>query len=168
MGVGKQIQFAAWGAAIVANLLGTLCYSARAENDPRLDFKNTTPFRNPGAKLVFMLTTGFEDLVEVKLCLEDVKAVKTSGHVEDVILLVRGRGVQVLGKPGGVLIRPPEIVRLVREVKAAGVPIIASADSMREQQISFADLDPKPTHLVDDSAALMADLVSKSYEVIRY
>jgi hypothetical protein len=168
MGIGKQVRFAAWGVAIVANLSGTLCYSGRVENDTRLDFKNTTPLRNPSAKLVFMLTTGFDDLVEVKLCLEDVKAVKTSGHVEDVILLVRGRGVQVLGKPGGVLIRPPEIVKLVREVKAAGVPIIASADSMREQQISFADLDPKPTHLVDDSAAFMADLVSKSYEVIRY
>lgn len=33
MGIGKQVRFAAWGVAIVANLSGTLCYSGRVEND---------------------------------------------------------------------------------------------------------------------------------------
>lgn len=168
MDICKHGRFAARGLAIAGTLVGIFCISGRADNDQVLSFKTNTAVRNPSAKVVFMLTTGFEDLVEVKLCLEDVKAVKTSGHVEDVILLVRGRGVQVLGDHGKLLARPPEIVRLAREVKAAGVPIIASTDSMKEQQLSFVDLDPKPTHMVDDSAALMAELVSKSYEVIRY
>jgi hypothetical protein len=57
---------------------------------------------------------------------------------------------------------------LAREVKASGVPIIASTDALKQQHISIASLDPKPTNLVDDSATLMAELVSKSYQVIRY
>jgi len=133
-----------------------------------VDLKNGTLVRNPSGKLVFMLTTGFEDLLEVRLCLEDIKAAKTSGYVEDVVWLVRGRGVDALGKPQGVLTRPADIVRLAREVKAADVRIIASTEALKEQQISVATLDPKPTDLVDDSAAVMSELVSKSYQVIRY
>jgi hypothetical protein len=115
-----------------------------------------------------MLTSGFEDLEEVRLCLEDIKAVKRSGYLEDVIWLVRGRGVDALGAPQGVLARPPEIISLAREVKAAGVRIIASSDALKQQKISLPTLDPKPTDFVDDSATLMAELVSQRYQVIRY
>jgi hypothetical protein len=126
------------------------------------------PVRNPNAKVVFMLTTGFEDPLEVKLCLEDIKAAKASGYLEDVIWLVRGRGVDALGKPEGVLTRAPDIIRLARDVKASGVRIIVSTGALKQQQISVANMDPKATDLVDNSALLMADLVSQGYQVIRY
>ena len=114
-----------------------------------------------------MLTTGSEDLVEVKLCLEDIRAAKRSGYLEEVIWFVRGRGVDALGATEGIL-RPPEIIALAREVKAAGVRIIASTEALKQQKISLANLDPQPTDLVDDSATLMAELVSQKHQVIRY
>ncbi len=115
-----------------------------------------------------MLTSGFEDLPEVKLCLEDIKQAKASGYLEDVIWLVRGRGVDALGRPEGVLTRPAEIIQLAREVKASGVRIIVSTDALRQQQISAANLDPKATDLADNPSTLMVELVARGYQVIRY
>jgi hypothetical protein len=148
--------------------LAILASAAPTTGKAEVNANHDTSVRNTGGKLVFMLTTGFEDLEEVRLCLQDIKAAKASGYMEDVIWLVRGRGVDALGSPEGVLARPPEIVKLAREVKATGVPIIASADALKQQHISIASLDPKPTDVVEDSATLMVDLVSKSYHVIRY
>jgi hypothetical protein len=73
--------------ATLAFLASPGCRSGRAEVNPK---------HGTGGKLVFMLTTGFEDLEEVRLCLQDIKAAKASGHIEDVIWLVRGRGVDSL------------------------------------------------------------------------
>ena len=115
-----------------------------------------------------MLTSGFEDLPEVKLCLEDIKQAKASVYLEDVIWLVRGRGVDALGRPEGVLTRPAEIIQLAREVKASGVRIIVSTDALRQQQISAANLDPKATDLADNPSTLMVELVARGYQVIRY
>jgi uncharacterized protein len=154
--------------AALAFLVGNSSGSGRAQNE-RVNLQNGTPVRtSPRGKLVFMLTTGFEDLVEVKLCLEDIKASQKSGYLEDLIWLVRGRGVDALGTAEGVLTRPPEIVSLAREVKAAGVRIIASSDAVKQQKIPLAKLDPKPTDLVDDSGTLLAELVSQNYQIIRY
>lgn len=126
------------------------------------------PVSNANGKLVFMLTTGFNDLSEVRLCLEDVKAAKASGYLEDVIWLVRGRGVDALGTAEGVLTRPAEIIQLAREVKASGVRVIVSTEALQQQQIPVASLDPTATDLVDNTSLLMAELVSKGYQVIRY
>ena len=46
MGLGKQVQFASWGVALVASLSG-LGYSERAENDPRLISRTPRPFGTP-------------------------------------------------------------------------------------------------------------------------
>jgi intracellular sulfur oxidation DsrE/DsrF family protein len=158
------------GSALVALaiLVGTGDTPGNAQGERTESFKNGKPVLSPNGKLVFMLTTGFEDLWEVRMCLEDVKTAKASGYMEDVIWLVRGRGVEVLGRPEGVLTRPSQIVRLAREVKASGVRIIAATDALKQQQIPVANLDPKATELVDNPAMLMADLVSKGYQVIRY
>ena len=154
--------------ATLVLVMSTSCTSGKAQDQRVIYLKSGTSVRNPSGKLVFMLTTGFEDLLEVRLCLEDIKAATTSGYVEDVVWLVKGRGVDARGKPQGVLTRPAEIIRLARDVKAAGVRIIASTDALNQQQISIVTLDPKPTDLVDDSATVMSELVSKSYQVIRY
>jgi hypothetical protein len=152
----------------VAILAGSGSIPGKAQGDPSKSFKNGKSVRNPNGKLVFMLTTGFEDLLEVRLCLEDIEAAKASGHLEDVIWLVRGRGVDALGRPDGVLTRPPVIIQLAREVKASGVRIIVSTEALQEQQILVASLDPSATDLVDNTAMLMAELVSQGYQVIRY
>ena len=152
----------------IAILVGSAGSRGNAQGARPESSKNGRPGRNPNGKLVFMLTTGFEDLLEVKLCLEDVKQAKASGYLEDVIWLVRGRGVDALGKPGGVLTRPAEIIQLAREVKASGVRIIVSAAALKQQQIAVGNVDPKATDLVDDPAMLLAELVAKGYQVIRY
>jgi hypothetical protein len=99
---------------------------------------------------------------------QNIKAAKASGYLEDVIWLVRGRGVDALGRPERVLTRPPVIIQLAREVKASGVRIIVSTEALRQQQIPVASLDPTGTDLVDNTAMLMAELVSRGYQVIRY
>ena len=158
------------GSALIAVVIlaGTSSIPGNAQGDPSESFKNGKSVHNPNGKLVFMLTTGFEDLSEMRLCLEDIKAAKTSGYLEDVIWLVRGRGVDALGRPEGVLTRPPVIIQLAREVKASGVRIIVSTEALQQQQIPVAGLDPTATDLVDNTAMLMAELVSQGYQVIRY
>ena len=158
------------GSALIAVsiLAGYGSIPGNAQGDPSESLKNGKSVRNPNGKLVFMLTTGFEDLSEVRLCLEDIKAAKASGYLEDVIWLVRGRGVDALGRPEGVLTRPPVIIQLARDVKASGVRIIVSTEALQQQQIPVAGLDPTATDLVDNTAMLMTELVSQGYQVIRY
>jgi len=158
------------GAALVALaiLAASGGASRKAQAERAVSFKSSEPVSHASGKLVFMLTTGFEDLSEVGLCLEDVKAAKASGYLEDVILLVRGRGVDAMGSAEGVLTRPDSIIQLAREVKASGVRIIVSTESLQQQQISAAGLDPTATDLVDNTTMLIAELVSKGYQVIRY
>jgi hypothetical protein len=158
------------GSALIAVVIlaGSSSIPGNEQGDPSESFKNGKSVHNPNGKLVFMLTTGFEDLSEMRLCLEDIRAAKTSGYLEDVIWLVRGRGVDALGRPEGVLTRPPVIIQLAREVKASGVRIIVSTEALQQQQIPVAGLDPTATDLVDNTAMLMAELVSQGYQVIRY
>ncbi len=121
--------------------------------------------RNPHAGLVFMLTTGFEDLREVELCLSDVNAAKTSGNLADVTLIVRGRGVDALSN---LKWRPPQITKLAHELKASGVRIVASDSELKEDGLSTAQMDPQPSEVVPDAAARMVEFVSQGYQVIRY
>jgi hypothetical protein len=115
--------------------------------------------------LVFMLTTGFEDLREVELCLSDVKAAKALGDLADVTLILRGRGVDALANLNG---RPEQITNLIHEVKASGVHIIASGSELKQDGLSNAHMDPEPSELVPDAAARMIEFVSRGYQVIRY
>ena len=158
------------GSALVALtiLAGSGGTPGNARGDSSGSFKNGKSVHNPNGKLVFMLTTGFEDLWEVRLCLADIKAAKASGYVEEVIWLVRGRGVDALASAEGALTRPPVIIQLAREVKASGVRVIVSTEALQQQQIPVASLDPTATDLVDNTAMLMAELVSQGYQVIRY
>jgi intracellular sulfur oxidation DsrE/DsrF family protein len=121
--------------------------------------------RDPHVGLVFMLTTGFEDLREVELCLSDVKMAKASGDLADVTLIVRGRGVDALTNSNG---RPAQIARLVHELKASGVHIIASDSELAQDGLSSAHMDPAPNELVPDAATRMIEFVSLGYQVIRY
>ena len=152
----------------LAILAGSGATSGNAQAERAESFKSSQLAGNANGKLVFVLTTGFEELSEVRLCLEDVKAAKASGYLEDVIWLVRGRGVDALGRAEGVLTRPAGIIQLAREVKASGVRVIVSTEALQQQQIPVASLDPTATDLVDNTAMLMVELVSEGYQVIRY
>jgi hypothetical protein len=163
---GRVVVGFAWG--LLAILTSSCGVPGKAQAERVGSFKVGERVGNATGRLVFMLTTGYEDLWEVRLCLEDIKAAKASGYMEDVIWLVRGRGVDVLGEPEGVLRRPSVIIQLAREVKASGVRVIVSTEALQQQKIPVARLDPTATELVDDTARLMVELVSQGYEVIRY
>jgi hypothetical protein len=121
--------------------------------------------RDPHVRLVFMLTTGFEDLREVELCLSDVKVAKASGDLADVTLIVRGRGLDALANLNG---RPAQIAQLAHDLKASGVHIIASDSELKQNGLSTAQMDPEPSELVPDADAQMIAFVSRGYQVIRY
>ncbi len=116
-------------------------------------------------KLVILMTTGMEDLRELNLCLGDTNAVKASGHLEDVIWIAQGRGVDSLADASG---RTPEIVQMVRKMRASGVHMIVSGPALAQYGFAAASLDPKPDEIVPDAAARMAELISQGYQVIRY
>jgi hypothetical protein len=121
--------------------------------------------RNPHVGLVFILTTGFEHLREVELCLSDVKVAKASRDLADVTLIVRGRGADALSNSNG---RPTQITRLVHELKASGVHIIAPDSELEQDRLSSAHMDLEPNELVPDAAARMIEFVSLGCQVIHY
>jgi intracellular sulfur oxidation DsrE/DsrF family protein len=150
-------------AVLFANRIGGLVGAPTGDLDSVVNAGEQA--RDPHVGLVFMLTTGFEDLREVELCLSDVKVAKASGNLADVTLIVRGRGVDALTNLNG---RPAQIAKLAHEVKASGVRIIASNNELKQDGLSTAHMDPEPTELVPDAAARMVEFVSRGYQVIRY
>ena len=121
--------------------------------------------RDAHVGLAFMLTTGFEDLREVELCLSDVIVAKTSGDLADVTLILRGRGVDALTNLNG---RPAQISKLIHEVKTSGVHIIASQGELKKDGLAGAAMDPEPDEQVPDAAVQMVEYISRGYHVIRY
>jgi hypothetical protein len=120
---------------------------------------------NSHGGLVFILTTGFEDIREVEQCLYDVKVAKASGYLANVTLIVRGRGVDALTDSN---VRPAQIANFARDAKASGVRIIASKNELDQANAPTAHMDPVPTEIVPDAAATMAELASKGYQIVRY
>lgn len=121
--------------------------------------------RHPRGRLVLMLTTGIEDVREMALSLEDAKAAKDSGYLEDVIWIARDRGVEALGS---LRARPTEMVQLERAAKASGVRIIVSGAALKQYGVPADRLDPKPDEIVPDAVVRLAELISQGYQVIRY
>ena len=119
---------------------------------------------NSHVGLVFVLTTGFEDVREVEQCLRDVKLAKESGYVSDVTLIVQGRGLDALTNLNA---SPPQITELAREVKASGVHIIVSDDGIDRDEAG-GYLDIAPSELVSNGGARIAELASRGYQIIRY
>jgi hypothetical protein len=120
---------------------------------------------NSHAGLVFILTTGFEDIREVEQCLYDVKVAKASGYLGNVTLIVRGHGVDALTDSN---VRPLQIANLARDAKVSGVRIIASKNELDQASAPSAQMDPVPTEIVPDAATTMAKLVSKGYQILHY
>jgi hypothetical protein len=150
-------------AVLFANRIGSLV-GARTET---LNSVVNAPeqARNPHVRLVFMLTTGFEDPREVELCLSDVKVEKASGDLADVTLIVRGRGLDALSNSNG---RPAQITKLVHELKASGVHIITPDSELEQDKLSSAHMELEPNELVPDAAARKIEFVSLGCQVIRY
>jgi hypothetical protein len=87
---------------------------------------------------------------------------------EQTTFMIDGRGMDALGIAEGVPTRPPVTMQLARVVKASDIRVIVSKEALQQQQIPSPSWDPTATDMVDNTAVLMAELVSRGHQVTRY
>ncbi len=117
-------------------------------------------------KLVVVLTTGLEDLQTVNMAIRHAGAAKKSGYLEDVVLLVYGRGVQVFAKE--ITAKPPQIGKTIQEAKEAGVHIMICAEALKKFNIPQDQLEPGVEEVVPNAIIKLSELVSQGYQVLKY
>jgi|GEM_PF-2722938 len=116
-------------------------------------------------KLVFVSTTGLEDLGTLSSAFRHAKAAKVSGHLSDVVWLTYGRAVVALDPT--VKAVPDSIRKEAQEAKAAGVRLVACGSALEKFGIDRNKLQPQ-AEVVDNGVTELARLVAEGYQVIRY
>jgi hypothetical protein len=119
-------------------------------------------------KLLVVLTTGMDDMQTLNMALRHSKMAKESGYLDDVVLLVYGRGIMAFNGAMGPSGRPAQIATMARDAQRAGVRIILCRNSIEQMGIAMDKLDPKPDEIVPFGIVKLSELVSQGYQVIRY
>jgi hypothetical protein len=161
----ERIQFLALPLLVVVAMALLLASIMRAEPLRSPAPVNAASENSPN-KLVFLLTTGLEDVHALDMVLQYATAAKKSGDLSDVVLLADGRGVEVLD--GHLRARPEQTGMLARRAKAAGVRFVVAEGGLKDYGLAAADLDPKPDEVVADGAVKIASLIGQHYEVIHF
>ncbi|NOJ78316.1 DsrE family protein [Myxococcus xanthus] len=130
---------------------------------PSQPAKKEVPARQ--GKLVFVATTGLEDLGTLSSSLRHVKNAKESGYLSDVVWLTYGRAVVALDPT--VKAVPAEVREAAQAAKAAGVRLVACGTALKKFGIDPKALQPQ-ADVVDDGVAELSRLVAEGYQVIRY
>ena len=117
-------------------------------------------------KLVYLLTTGLENVRSLDTVLQYAISAKKSGHLSDVAILADSRGVEILAASQST--RPAQIAALVSQAKAAGVRFLVAEPGLKQVNMTAADLDPKPDEIIPDGGDRLAELISQHYEVIHF
>ncbi len=117
-------------------------------------------------KLVVVLTSGLEDLQSVSMAIRHAGMAKKSGYLDDVVLLVYGRGVQVFAKE--ITAKPPQIGKMIEETKEAGVHIQICAEALKRFNIPQDQLEPGVEEVVPNAIVTLSELVSKGYQILKY
>jgi len=117
-------------------------------------------------KMVFVLTTGLEDLQSVNMAIRHAGMAKKSGYLDDSVLLVYGRSVQAFSKD--VTAKPPQVAAAIKEAKEAGARIILCGEALKRFDIPKEKLEPGVDEVVPNSIVTLAELVSKGYQIIKY
>lgn len=117
-------------------------------------------------KMVFVLTTGLEDLQSVTMAIRHAKMAKASGYLDDSVLLVYGRAVQAFSKK--ITAKPPALAAAIKEAKEGGVRIVVCGEAIKRFDIPKDDLEPGVAEVVPNSIVTLAELVSKGYQIIKY
>lgn len=116
-------------------------------------------------KLVFVATTGLEDLGTLSSGFRHAKTAKESGHLSDVVWLSYGRAIVALDPT---LKAVPEGVRKeAQAARAAGVRLVACGSALEKFDIDPKKLQPQ-AEVVENGVAELARLVAEGYQVIRY
>jgi uncharacterized protein len=150
--------------------LGGLLAVARAADDPKTTTDRATATAEPGSKghgkMVFVLTTGLEDLQSVSMAIRHAGMAKKSGYLDDSVLLVYGRAVQAFSRE--ITARPPQISAAIREAKEAGARIVVCGEAIKRFNIPREKLEDGVDEVVPNSIVTLAELVSRGYQVIKY
>jgi hypothetical protein len=117
-------------------------------------------------KVVFLLTTGLENVQALDTLLQYAISAKKSGHLSDVAVLAESRGVEILA--GNMGARPAQTAALAKQAKAAGVRFLVTTPGLQQFDMTAADLDPKPDEIVPDGGDRLSDLISQHYEIIHF
>jgi hypothetical protein len=117
-------------------------------------------------KLVYLLTTGLENVRSLDILLQYAISAKKSGHLSEVAILADSRGVEILAASQS--IRPAQTAALAKQAKAVGVRFLVAEAGLKQVNMTAADLDPKPDEIVPDGGVRLAELISQHYEVIHF
>lgn len=119
----------------------------------------------PQGKLVFVSTTGLEDIGTLSSSFRHALAAKNSKHLSDVVWLSYGRAVVALDPTVSAV--PASVRDHARKAKAAGVRLVACGQALRKYDIDPKKLDPM-AEVVPNGIDELARLVAEGYQVIRY
>lgn len=125
--------------------------------------KPATPVRQ--GKLVFVSTTGLEDLGTLSSSLRHARTAKASGYLSDVVWLSYGRSIVALDPT--VKAVPGEVRKLAQEARAAGVRLVACGNALEKFDIDPKALQPQ-AEVVPNGIDELSRLVAEGYQVIRY
>lgn len=123
------------------------------------------PGRKPHGKLAFVLTTAFDDMQMMNMMLQQAKIAKESGYLEDVVVVVYGRGVMAFNN---IPARPAQTAQFIRAAQGAGVRFYVCNNALTKLGVSPNNLDPKPDEIVPRGIVKLSQLISDGYQVIRY
>ena len=136
------------------------------------DLKVTTPgpAASPGSKghgkMVFVLTTGLEDLQSVNMAIKQSGVAHKSGFLDETVLLVYGRSVQAFSRD--IKAKPPQVAKAIEEAKEAGVRILVCQVALKQFGIPEDRLESGVSEIVPNAIETLAELVSKGYQIIKY
>lgn len=114
--------------------------------------------------LVFALRTGPEDVTALESAFRHARAVKESGVLSDVTVIVYGRAIVVFD-PNVTL--PGEIRTNLEGARSAGVHILACDTALRKYGISPEDA-ARSADVVPQGIVEIARLVAAGHEVLSY
>lgn len=127
--------------------------------------QSETPSPSRKGKLVFVATTGLEDIGTLASSFRHAQGALESGHLESVVWLSYGRAVVALDPT--VTAVPDSVREAAAEAKAAGVKLVACATALKKFGIDPKQLRPA-AGVVPNGAHELARLVADGYAVIRY
>lgn len=117
-------------------------------------------------KMVFVLTSGLEDLQAVNMAIRHAGMAKASGYLDDSVLLVYGRAVQAFSKD--ITAKPPQVAAAIKEAKESGARIIICGEALKHFDIPREKLEPGVDEVVPNAIVTLAELVSRGYQIIKY
>lgn len=116
-------------------------------------------------KLVFVATTGLEDVGTLSSSFRHAKTAKESGYLEDVVWLAYGRAIVALDPT--VKAVPEEVRKHAAEAQKAGVRLVACGNALEKYGIDPKNLQPR-AEVTKNGVVELSRLVAEGYQVIRY